>query len=158
MNWCNTTLILPPKTSLFKKRFLTHRFLRQNEIVGRRRAYLLFGQAKTEYAELFSSVTGKWETIIAHHSPLLPRWRRAFYAILQAVFRPRALIQHIIILLVVFLGAWQVSSIVVRQGLSEELHSRACLELHEKLFHSATKAATYCSKKNPIRLKYAGPK
>ena len=119
----------------------------------------LLGQAKTEYAELLSSVTGKWETISLLIILLFFLAGAAlFYAILQAVFRPRALIQHVIILLVVFLGAWQVSSIVVRQGLSEELHSRACLELHEKLFHSETKAATYCSKKNPIRLKYAGPK
>ena len=110
------------------------------------------------FHELVREVTGKWETISLLVLLLFFLCGAAlFYAILQAVFRPNAVIHHMIILIFCILGGWQISSVVVRYGLSQELHKQACLELMERHLNSASSASTYCQKKNPIRLKYGGP-
>ena len=114
-------------------------------------------QSPQAYNELLRSITGKWETISLLVILLFFLAGAAFlYAILQAIFRPRAFVHHTIILFIVFLGAWQASSLGVRMGLSDELHKYACLDLMEKHLRSKDSAAIYCAKNNPIELKYAG--
>ena len=114
-------------------------------------------QSPQAFNELLRTVTGKWETISLLVILLFFLAGAAFlYAVLQAIFRPRAFVHHTIILFVVFLGAWQASSLGVRMGLSQELHKYACLDLMEKHLRSEASAKVYCGKHNPIELKYAG--
>ena len=116
-------------------------------------------QSPQAFNELLRSVTGKWETISLLVILLFFLAGAALmYAVLQAIFRPRAFVHHTIILIVVFLVAWQGSSLGVRMGLSQELHKMACLDLMEKHLRSESSAKIYCAKHNPIELKYAGVK
>ena len=55
-----------------------------------------------------------------------------------------------------FVSGLAASSIGVRTGLSTELHSMACLDLMEQHLRNRKDAETYCSKTNPIKLKYGG--
>ncbi len=114
-------------------------------------------QSPQAFNELLRSVSGKWETISLLVLLLFFLASAAFlYAILQAIFRPNSMVHNTIILLICLLGGWQASSLGVRKGLSKELHKYACLDLMEKHLHSRTSAEVYCTKKNPIRLKYGG--
>ena len=109
------------------------------------------------FGELVRSVSGKWETISLLVLLLFFLAGTAFlYAVLQAIFRPNAMVHHTIILLTCLLGGWQVSSLGVRVGLSKELHKYACLDLMEQHLRERAAAETYCQKKNPIKLKYGG--
>lgn len=114
-------------------------------------------QSPQAFNELLRSVSGKWETISLLVLLLFFLAAAAFlYAVLQAMFRPNAMVHHTIILLICLLGGWQASSLGVKKGLSVELHRYACLDLMEKHLHSRASAEVYCEKKNPIRLKYGG--
>ena len=118
---------------------------------------VFFLQSPQAFGELMRSVTGKWETISLLILLLFFLAATAFlYAVLQAIFRPRAIVHHTIILLVCLLVGWQASSIGVRTGLSTELHTMACLDLMEQHLRNRKDAETYCGKTNPIKLKYGG--